>query len=145
MKPILVGEANPYGADPDFALYPAPRGCSGQRLCYFILGMDADEYLDAFDRVNLCAGKWSLRSARVRATELWASGRRFILLGAKVCQAWGTPYAPFVFSDCGNCLVLPHPSGLCRLWHEEGTIAKARAMVLAIAPELVGKIGVVTT
>jgi hypothetical protein len=139
-KPVLVGEMNPYGADPDYALYPAPDGCSGHRLCCLILGMQRRHYLDSFDRVNLCDGKWSIKAARIKATELWASGRRFILLGSKVCYAWGIPFTPFIFSDNGNCVVLPHPSGLCRLWNEVGVIAKAREVVSQIAPELAGKI-----
>jgi hypothetical protein len=31
MKPLLVGESNPYGGDPAFALYPSPPGCAGLR------------------------------------------------------------------------------------------------------------------
>ena len=36
-KVVLVGEQNPYGPDPEFALYPAPEGSSGHRLCCQIL------------------------------------------------------------------------------------------------------------
>jgi len=140
-KPLLVGELNPYGADPEFALYPAPDGCSGHRLCCLILGMQRRAYLDSFDRVNLCSDKWSLKQARQAAYDLFSPQpeRRFILLGSKVCSAFGVDFKPFVRSE--EFLILPHPSGLCRLWNEVNAVAMARAAVLAIAPELVGKIG----
>ncbi len=142
-KPILIGESNPYGGDPEFALYPSPIGCAGHRLCCLILGMDHDDYLDAFERRNLCPGHWSIKHARQVAQSIWENDGRFILLGAKVCSAWQTPFEPFKVFDGGTCVVLPHPSGLCRLWSEPRAVAKARTAVLAIAPELAGKIGAV--
>lgn len=142
-KPILVGESNPYGCDPNYALYPLPTGCSGNRLCHRILGMGMDAYLDSFDRRNLCPGHWSLAHAKQVAQSLWESSGRFILLGSKVCQAWQTPFVPFKIFDGGTCLILPHPSGLCRLWAAPDAITKARAGVLAIAPELANIIGVI--
>ncbi len=143
-KPIvaLVGESNPYGADPDFALYPAPDGCSGQRLCCLILGMRRREYLEAFERVNLCAGPWSLSEARRRAADLLGEGGRFVLLGRKVADAFGVPHArPFSTVD-EVLLCLPHPSGLCRSWSEEGAVRRAREAVAAFAPEVAHLLGV---
>lgn len=133
MKPLLIGECNPYGADPYYALVPYPDGCAGHRLCHLILGMTEDDYLERFERVNLCHGKWSMPAARARAREIWEQPGRFILLGAKVCAAWQTPFVPFEISDGGTALVLPHPSGLCRLWHQPGMFQKARTAVAAFA------------
>lgn len=141
-KVLLVGELNPYGADPYFALYPAPDGCSGHRLCKLILGMSRAKYLEAFDRVNLCAGKWSKKDARRAQLELTA--RRYILLGSKVCGAFETPFEPFAVRtwSCGVIgnfrigLILPHPSGLCRLWSRPGYFKQAREAVAAFAPEV---------
>lgn len=140
-KPTLVGESNPYGPDPDFALYPAPDGCSGHRLCCLILGMFRHDYLEAFDRVNLCDGRWSIRNARLRAEELSRQPGRFVLLGAKVSAAFQVPFVPFEVSEGGTMLVLPHPSGLCRLWGEPGAFEKAREAVRRFAPELAPLIG----
>lgn len=70
MKPLLVGEANPYGSDPAFALYPSPPGCSGDRLCRLVMGLDPDDYLERFERANLCPRRWSLAEARTRAADL---------------------------------------------------------------------------
>lgn len=71
MKPLLVGEQNPYQADPRlaqrFALYPDPPRCAGWNLCHKIMGLPEREYLARFDRVNLCAGKWGVREARETA------------------------------------------------------------------------------
>ena len=100
--PLLVGESNPYGADPHFALYPFPESASGGRLAA-ILGMDAEQYLRPFDRVNLCtqnlrhwrqgSREWDAAAARRRAERLPHEAR--VLLGAKVARAHGLTYAPF--------------------------------------------------
>ncbi len=148
MKPILVGEQNPYGADPYYALYPAPDGCSGHRLCRLILGMSRKSYLEAFDRVNLCDGPWSMPAAKVRAEELIDGGlsggdeeQPLILFGAKVAKAFGVSYKPFEqFGE--DILVLPHPSGLCRLWGEAGAFERARQAVALFAPEVAHLLGV---
>lgn len=145
-KPLLVGELNPYGADPDFALYPLPARASGDRLCRLVMGLRRGQYLAAFDRVNLCTGKWSAPAARKRADELCADDERqlFVLLGVKVSAAFlpGKPKAFTIEQRCaGTFVVLPHPSGLCRVWDEPGSVERARKLlteagVLPIPAEL---------
>jgi hypothetical protein len=143
---VLVGEANPYGADPDYALFPAPDGCAGHRLCVLILGMRRREYLDTFERVNLCPNRWAMKEARQHAQKLWVQPKKFILLGAKVARAWEIdPFEPFTFHDGGTTLVLPHPSGLCRLWYEPGAYERARSCVAELAPEIAHLLGVACT
>lgn len=132
----LVGECNPHGADPYYALYPAPDGCSGHRLCCLILGMRRRDYLEAFGRTDLCAGQWSARVARSEAEQL--SGR-LILLGSKVTSAFGLEFRPFGVQ--GDRLVLPHPSGLCRLWSEPGAIDAARKAVAEFVPQIAPLLG----
>lgn len=142
-RPLLVGESNPYGGDPRYALYPAPDGCSGHRLCCSILGMRRADYLMAFERANLCVGKWSLRTARVRAGELRTWPAPLILLGAKVARAFEfNPFEPFTVADSGKTLVLPHPSGLCRLWDHPGAIHRARLLVSEVCSDLAHLVGV---
>lgn len=138
MKPLLVGEANPYGGDPEFALYPDPPGCAGHRLCHKVMGLDAEEYLERFERVNLCPTKWSLREARERAIELAGprAASTVVLLGARVARAFQYPFDPFavhtsywsgtVFNGIGRVVVLPHPSGLSRAWNAPGAYERAR-------------------
>lgn len=141
-KPLLVGEQNPYGGDPQFALYPAPEGCSGHRLCCLVLKMRRTDYLREFERVNLCDGGWNMREARVRARKLRAWGAPVVLLGAKVARAFEFhPFRPFTVLDDGKVLVLPHPSGLCRTWNESGAFERARALVTSVAPGVAHLIG----
>jgi hypothetical protein len=146
MRPLIVGELNPFGRDDCYALYPAPDGCSGHRLCCLILGMRCHTYLEAFDRVNLCSGQWRTRNARRRARELIREsgpGRKFILCGAKVSSAFGLPFNPGEVTDTGreSLLILPHPSGLNRLWAEAGAFERFRGIVATFAPEVAPLLG----
>jgi len=150
-RPTLVGESNPYGADPFFALYPSPDGSSGHRLATKILGLSRQRYVEAFQRVNLCAGPWRIAEAREAAGSLAfdAGVRRspLVLLGAKVCSAFGVGFEPFTSStlrqiagvkgldDSVTWVVLPHPSGRCRLWLEPGSYERARELVLPLIRE----------
>jgi len=145
MKPLLVGEANPYGNDPRFALYPYPERASGHRLAVLVMGMEPRQYIRAFDRVNLCPERWSVGVARERADAVKAdpSHRVIVLLGSKVAAAFGVKYEPFTVHELWPgflsppCLakkrfvVLPHPSGLCRAWNEPGSFDKARRVLRA--------------
>lgn len=142
----LVGELNPLGSDPAFALYPDPPGCAGARLCYRILNMGWSEYLLAFNRVNLCTGRWSLAAATSTAIHLQAEYR--VLLGAKVCRAHGLPFTPLfrVYNKDGyRALVIPHPSGLCRLWNRPGVISEARMAVEKFRRIAAGRVADVNT
>lgn len=140
-KPILVGESNPYGADPHYALFPLPEGCSGHRLCHKVLGMSRRTYLESFDRVNLCVGEWCGEEARTKAVQLLSDPRRekFLLLGSKVSVAFGLRYLPLL--SFGARLILPHPSGACRLWDEPGTFEHARRAVALFLPSLAHLLG----
>jgi hypothetical protein len=138
---VLVGESNPYGGDPYYALYPAPDGCPGHRLCYKILGMQCRDYIREFERVNLVVGKWSMPVARAAAVELLKGGGRFVLFGSKVASAFGVPFAPFTIFD-EVLLVLPHPSGHNRTWAQEGIIARCREVFAAFVPEVESMLGV---
>ena len=63
----LVGEHNPYGADPEFALYPLPANATGGRLQRLILGVSMTDYMRHYERVNLCTDKFSVTAARQAA------------------------------------------------------------------------------
>jgi hypothetical protein len=130
VKPLLVGESNPYGSSPAFALYPSPQGCTGHRLCHLIMALDEDDYLERFDRANLCVGKWSVPKAReaALALSLKHDDGVIVLLGAKVCTGFGLPFRPFEAVG-PNRVVLPHPSGLNRMWGEPDAFERARAVL----------------
>lgn len=147
MKPLLVGEANPYQSDPQlaqhFALYPDPPGCAGWRLCKLVMGLEPEEYLKRFDRVNLCDGKWGMKEARARAIpniqiDAAKSGRAVVLFGAKVMAAFAMNYVPFTvipplvvppLNLRPTFVCLPHPSGLSRAWNEPGAFERARGVL----------------
>lgn len=138
MKPLLVGEANPYGADPAFALYPLPERSSGDRLCRLVMGLERREYLRRFDRVNLCPQRWSMPLARRNALRIMLDEKvtPVVLLGAKVCAAFSLKFEPFTVkrseSDTGTqvYVTLPHPSGLSRAWNEENAFLRARTVLI---------------
>lgn len=145
---LLVGEMNPYGEDPEYALYHLPTGASGDRLRR-ILGLDSVAYL-ALGRVNLCEGRWSMPAARARAAALIrdASWTSYVLLGRKVAGAFG--YTEPAFSaqqltwhqldGLGRehapvvVVSLPHPSGLNRAWNVAGSVDKARDLLCLVVP-----------
>ena len=139
VRVLLVGEANPYSARPEAALFPHPRNSAGARLCFDVLGFKhAAEYLRAFDRCDLCGTVWRLPDARKRAAELAAGDRPLVLLGAKVCQAFGVTFDPFSkttlpWRERGRrgltAVILPHPSGRCRIWGQAGAAERARLLV----------------
>lgn len=149
MKPLLVGESNPYQSDPRlaqrYALYPEPERCAGWNLCYRVMQLEEDEYLRRFDRVNLCDGKWGMKEARAKAARLEYERHAedhpiIVLCGSKVCAAFETSFMPFCFerrtpnSSLGqgpiyNYVILPHPSGLSRAWNEPGAHERARAVL----------------
>lgn len=141
-KVLLVGETNPLSSSLEFALWPAPPNCSGWRLCYRVLNMSSEEYLDTFDRVNLCVGPWSIRTAREAARGLAAhrSGP-IVLLGSKVCEAFGVAFQPLTVQmsllgpDREVC-ILPHPSGRSRAWNDPSAADRARQLVTQMVKRL---------
>ncbi len=135
-RPVLVGELNPFGPSSHYALYPEPVNCAGWRLCHKVMGLTADQYLERFIRINLCSRSWNKRHAELRAFQIMneqvARGTPVVLLGAKVCSAFGVPYTPFtVMRHLGdsNYVVLPHPSGRCLKWNEPGAYGRARRVL----------------
>lgn len=144
-RPLLVGELNPYGADPAMALYPLPEHASGGKLAR-ILGLSRGEYLRRFDRCNLCTGRWGTRPAYQQADALMSTtepgGRDFILLGARVSRAFGFLFQPFTVRerpalDLGEgrlaprlrFFVLPHPSGRNLVWNRADAMGRARELL----------------
>lgn len=143
---LLVGEDNPYGSDPAFALYCYPPGCAGYRLRR-ILGLPQHIYL-SLHRKNLCDDAWSAKRARERAFELltpFAEWKVLVLLGRKVTSTFekvafsGDPLEAFAFrrSCPGLTLVsLPHPSGRNLVWNQPWATTRAREILHEVAPEV---------
>ncbi len=136
MKPLFVGELNPYGSDERYALYPEPENSAGGRLCRLVLGLSVKQYIRHFDRANLCVGKWSNKEARRRADAICAesssaSGRKIVLLGVRVSAAFGVSSHPFTVVRRGSIVfvVLPHPSGLNQVWNQVDAFDRARVVL----------------
>lgn len=133
---VLVGELNPYGSDPSFALFHLPRRASGDRLREH-LGL-RDATYEALAKANLCTGAWDNEAAYEQAISLRFKYRVMVCLGVKVRRAFAAP-APFVSAqDLFGCTLvsLPHPSGLCRAWNEPGARERARALLRQVAPDV---------
>lgn len=131
LKPWLVGENNPYGPEERFALYHEPPESAGGRLCRLVLGLEPHVYRALYVRRNLLAQpKWSVPAAREAAKRIASEsgGATLVLLGAKVCAAFGFPFVPFTHARevARTTVVLPHPSGLSRAWNEPGAFERAR-------------------
>ena len=89
--------------------------------------MSVDEYLERFDRVNLCQYKWSRVRARIAAVRLCQRTPdyvRVILLGRRVSDSFRIEYEPLTRVDV--FLVLPHPSRLSRVWNDPTMMDKTR-------------------
>lgn len=143
----LIGELNPYGADPDYALYDEPRAASGWRLRELIFGIPRRRYLDpeTFRRQNLCVGEWSRIAARQAMQTVMdgvSPGDLVIGLGRRVTSShvWTDPPRPFdrrpLPSRRAIFLSLPHPSGLCREWNDPYAITRARRILAELAPHV---------
>ncbi len=140
-KVWLIGENNPYGPTPEFVLYPAPKGCTGERLCR-ALQLGPDVYLETFERRNLLAEvKWSVPKARRAASAIDAeagTGDALVLLGGRVTAAFGLAFKPLTEQHTKTglrALIAPHPSGLSRVWNQRGMAEKVREAVMRLVRE----------
>ena len=137
---LLVGELNPYGVDPRFALYFLPRRASGNRL-RIILGLSDVDYC-RLSKVNLCSGRWSRDAARREAARLVDEREEsvFFLLGARVREAFNGPSffrvsrVTSVRGQSKHLFVLPHPSGLNHMWNDLSNVEAARNSARLLAP-----------
>lgn len=148
---LLIGEDNPYGGDPRFALYPYPRRASGHRLMT-ILGVAEGVYLDdeAIARTNLCPEHWSAKLARKNARAIHEAppAATVVLLGRKVAEAFGAEifsssvaFLPFtatymVKDPPVHYVALPHPSGRCTEWNAPGAVERARRLMRTACPAI---------
>jgi hypothetical protein len=137
---LLLGEDNPYGSEPEFALYCAPTGCAGHRLQSHVLGIPRADYLGIW-RANLCTGGWSAKAARARALALTAGHdtpwRIVVALGVKVSSAFGHADVRKAVTRAGIELVrIGHPSRRNTTYNKPAVVEAARGLVRAVAPEL---------
>lgn len=141
MEIVLVGELNPYGIDPRYALFDLPVRASGHRLRTRILQVGRRTYFK-FKKHNLCTGKWSKHDARAEASRLYLDEygeveSTFVLLGRKVAEAFFLQdQESFSWLPEKRMVLLPHPSGLCREWGKPGAYSRAREVLRAALPDV---------
>jgi hypothetical protein len=146
----IVGELNPYGADPRFALYDEPAIASGFRLRTLVLGLERRTYLNSqlIERVNLCVGRWSADHAARRVRLILhrdVAPMAYLLLGRKVQRAFGFRPVDQVWSERlaiagsprSNYYVgIPHPSGRSRAWNDPALSTLIRDTLRSAVPEI---------
>lgn len=148
---VAVGEVNPFGVDPYFALYHLPRTSSGNRL-RVIMGLSDSDYLTRVERQNLCSGTWDRAQAVVVADDIIT--RRpgtYVLLGSRVRRVFEISLrkrtSPAVLETFGardfllfgatlRLVCLPHPSGRCGEWNNPGSYERARSVLAEAAPQV---------
>lgn len=145
---VLVGEDNPYGEDPRYALYPDPPQSAGGRLCRGVLAMRERDYLRVFERRNLCASTWSLKEAREAAAQI-AIGEEppavIVMLGAKVTNAFRSKIDNFQIEKriegCHEHLLarIPHTSGRNLMWNQHGMWQRTRDFLRSALPPDIAK------
>lgn len=136
---ILIGEANPYTPDPRMALFPYPPAAAGARLRRH-LGVVHSEFLSVW-RANLCRSFWSPDLARRRAQALSSPGMPWsvvVLLGRQVATAMGHSDDLMTTKVVGSLVyvILPHSSGMNRVWNDKAAVHRAQTIMRAVAPEI---------
>lgn len=124
-KPLLVGEWPPKTGEGPYG----PLSARPARVLSAILGITYETFLCMFDRVNLLKWWAGEKPPGVPALRAIASGFTLndgcpiILLGRRVCQAFGFTSGYYYWSDFGQkpCVAIPHPSGLNRLYNHVTT------------------------
>lgn len=147
---LLVGELNPYGADPDYALYYEPPHSAGGRLQRLVLGLPARQWYLPIWRVNLCVGDFDHEDAAARAAELQgdAPWMTIVMLGRRVQRAFGMPrksgginerdfwHTVSTIGAARRLIGIPHPSGRNPAWNDRGNIERARSLMRHEIPEI---------
>lgn len=135
MKAVIIGQAPSSTSDPSVPL----SGKSGKFLAK-LAGVPFEKLGDVFERVNVLnehpgnakkkGDKFPMRLARPAAAALKPSlsGRKVVLLGKKVAEAFGHDGAPFewVPDPAGfEVATCPHPSGVNLFWNSVENRAEA--------------------
>ena len=138
-RPLLIGMNNPISSPPEYALYPLPEGCTGNRLWKMLHARtqaSMANYRDVFERRNLVRGKtFDGIQARARAyevcVELRGSGRSIVLLGNDVREAFGHQKLLIHPQEIDGCTwrQIPHPSGRNRWYNAPENVRLAELLL----------------
>lgn len=146
MRAVLLGMNNPHGRDVERALHPLIAGSAGAILYAMVVAeaahrgepMTLQEYLQGVDRDNLLQSEdWSRVAARQAASDKInrLRGRRVVVLGSTLpsclgLRTWDGRW--YVCRDEANLTysVVPHPSGLNRVYNDPSYRQRTGAHVL---------------
>lgn len=135
VRGLIVGENPGKRTHQDLPLFPWPERSAAGRLLT-MSRLKPGEYLGGLWRRNLCDTKKWVRTeaekrARLLVTALFDQSRdlRVVLCGVKVARAFGlseTFWTPQRLESRQECVVIPHPSGLNRIYNEKGARRSTR-------------------
>jgi hypothetical protein len=125
---FILGERPGPNTDPRVALYPHTTTGAAANLMR-LLELSQAEYLTSTTRLNAVDDKSSTAStvARQRVEEfLQAAGQNpFIVLGKSALKAMPAKYRKMAFGEItDNVLLLPHTSGVNRVWNDPAFTAQ---------------------
>lgn len=151
---LIVGEVNPYGQDPSYALYHLPERAAGHRLQSVIMGVEARRWYLPMWRTNLCTTSWEKGDAIERVKVLLGADAPWttvVMLGVKVAKAFAfhTGQDAKAFQDYASFrppgpssgpairfVALPHPSGRNASSWAGTAVEDARNLLRVVAPEI---------
>jgi len=124
----ILGERPGPNTDPSVALYPHTNTGAAARL-HRLLSLTQEAYLANTSRLNAVDDKSSTAStvARQRVEEfLRTAGQNpFIVLGKSALRAMPAKYRKMAFGEIkDNVLLLPHTSGVNRVWNDPAFTAE---------------------
>ncbi len=124
----ILGERPGPNTDPSVALYPHTNTGAAARLMR-LLELSQEEYLASTSRLNAVDDKSSTASteARLRVEEFLqrAGSEPLIVLGKSALRAMPAKYRKMQFGEIvDNVLLLPHTSGVNRVWNDPAFSAK---------------------
>jgi hypothetical protein len=126
---FILGERPGPNTNPSIALYPHTTTGAAARL-YRLLSLTKEEYLANTARLNAVddpASSTSSPVARLRVEYFLfeAASEPFIVLGKSALKAMPPKYRKMQFGDIiDNVLLLPHTSGVNRVWNDPVFTAK---------------------
>lgn len=133
VRGLVVGECPGENTSEDMPLFPWPPTSSAGRLMS-MSELSPGEYLGGLYRRNVCYRRWSWAEARQTAryivSSLFDHRDLFVVLcGQKVAEAFGVrgDFWRFGKLESRNCYtVVPHPSGMNRIYNEASARERTR-------------------
>ena len=141
LRVVLIGEINPLSAEPRYALYPFPAGCSGHRLAVMMGYVSRTElvaYCGTFHRMNFWPSEGVRKcvkpAAQARMLVSYLEGRRVVVVGYRVAGWFGMKfdYCTWVEHRGATMAYIPHPSGRNRLWNYPAVVFRVDAFLAEV-------------